>query len=275
LQENFRVSEKLYSTQKVTRDAVYRAEAELSTMTQNILEAENNLDLSRSYLNFLLNRTLDDSVTIDKSILQVKNYDIALDSAHAFAQDHREDINQLESAIEVTQNRKSIVKSNFAPGLSAVVDYGFQGESYKFSPDDDYWMASLVLEWNIFRGFQDQARMEQAAIETKKLEARLEELKNQLRLQVRQAYNEFMLAHKKIEVAEQRKRSSEFSFEIINKKYQQGMAAMIEFLDARSNLTQAQINLILANYDYHRSYAELERVTSYYKLSDMEKDDEE
>ncbi len=123
LKENQRVSEKLYSAQKVTRDAVYRSEAELSRIEQRQLEAGNNLDLARSYLNFLLNRLL------------------------------TEENIQMQTVIEATDNNRKIKKSSYFPGLSAVADYGFQREKFQFSDQDDYWMASLVLKWNIFQGF--------------------------------------------------------------------------------------------------------------------------
>jgi outer membrane protein TolC len=151
-----------------------------------------------------------------------------------------------------------------------VADYGFQGPKYQFYEDDAYWMASMVFEWNLFRGLQDQAKIEQAALEMRKMQVKLQELKMQLELQVRDVYNRFMLSQKKIEVANKLALSSEKSYEIVNKKYNEGMAALIEFLDARNNMTNSQINRILANYDYHASFAELERVTSYYKLNNTE-----
>ena len=270
LKENLRVSEKLYSVQKVTRDAVYRSEAELSSIEQRQLEARNNLDLSRSYLNFLLNRPLTEEIEIDETLLKVQNYHFPFDTAYTYALNNREEIVQMQTVIEATDNNRKIKKSNYFPGLSAVADYGFQGEKFQFSDQDDYWMASLVLKWNIFQGFQDQARIEQAALETRKMQVKLQELRRQLELQVRDVYNRFMLAQKKIEVANKQAISSEASFNIINKKYKEGRAAMVEFLDARNNMTNSQINRLLANYDYHAGFAELERVTSFYKLNDME-----
>ena len=84
-----------------------------------------------------------------------------------------------------------------------------------------------------------------------------------------------MLAQKQIEVTKKQAQSSEASFKIINKKYSEGMAAMVEFLDARSNMTRAQINRLLANYEYHRSFAELERVIAYYTLNESEENYED
>jgi outer membrane protein TolC len=254
---------------------VYRSEAELSRIEQRLLEAENNLDLSRSYLNFLLNRSLTEEIDIDESLLKIENYNFPFDTAYTFALNNREEIVQLETGIKAADNNRKINKSEYFPGLSIVADYGFQGPKYQFNEDDAYWMASMVLEWNIFRGLQDQAKVEQAALEQKKLMVKLQELKLQLELQVRDVYNRFMLSQKKIDVANKQAFSSEESFKIINRKYNEGMAALVEFLDARNNMTNSQINRILANYDYHSTFAELERVTSYYHLNNMEEDHED
>jgi outer membrane protein len=275
LKENLRVSEKLFSVQKVTRDAIYRSDAELSRIEQRLLEAKNNLDLSRSYLNFLLNRPLTEDIEIDETLLNIENYNFPFDTAYTYALNNREEIVQLETGLKAADNSRKIKKSNYFPGVSIVADYGFQGPKYQFYEDDAYWMASMVFEWNLFRGLQDQAKIEQAALEMRKMQVKLQELKLQLELQVRDAYNRFMLSQKKIEVANKLALSSEKSYEIVNKKYNEGMAALVEFLDARNNMTNSQINRILANYDYYTSFAELERVTSFYKLNDMEENHED
>ncbi len=270
LKENLRVSEKLYDAQKVTRDAIFRSDAELSKIEQSLMETENNQSLSRSYLNFLLNRPLTEEIEIDETLLKIENYNFPFDTAFTYALNNREEIVQLQTAIKASDNNRKLNKSKYFPGLSVVGDYGVQGQKFQFYEEDRYWMASLVLEWNLFRGFQDQARIEQADLETRKIQVKLQELQRQLELQVRDVYNRFMLAQKKIEVAKKQAISSEESFKIINRKYSEGIVALVEFLDARRNMTNSQINRILSNYDYHASFAELERVTSFYKLNKME-----
>jgi outer membrane protein len=59
LNENLRVNDSLFRNGKITQDQVLRARAELLEVTQQSREAENAAAQSRSYLNFLLNRSLD------------------------------------------------------------------------------------------------------------------------------------------------------------------------------------------------------------------------
>ena len=54
------------------------------------------------------------------------------------------------------------------------------------------------------------------------------------------------------------------SFEIVNRKFREGVAAQIEFLDSRVTMTRAQVNFVVTTFDYHIRYAEFERVIGIY-----------
>ena len=116
---------------------------------------------------------------------------------------------------------------------------------------------------------QDKARVEQAILEKQRLSSQLDELNKQIELQIRQSYDNFIAARKKTEVAEKRRLSARSSFNLMEKKYQQGAASLVEFLDARSNLTSAEVSRLIAYYEYYANYAELERVTAYYQLPEQ------
>ena len=59
LEENLRVNESLFRNGKVTQDQVLRARAELLAVVQQLREARNGQSQARSYVNFLLNRSLE------------------------------------------------------------------------------------------------------------------------------------------------------------------------------------------------------------------------
>ena len=60
--ENLRVSQKLFDNGKATADVVYRAEAEVSTVEQQLAKAETDRNLAASAFNLTLNRPLDDPI---------------------------------------------------------------------------------------------------------------------------------------------------------------------------------------------------------------------
>ncbi|GAB6282816.1 MAG: TolC family protein [Ignavibacterium sp.] len=275
LEENLRAANKLFENDKVTKDNVYRAQAELSKIEQDLLGAEKDKELAASYFNFLLNRNLDAEI---KTIEQIDDYamlEVNEESLYKIAVDSREELKQLKHYINAAENSKDMARANLYPGLYFSFDYGYQGEKYKFTDEYDYWMASLVLKWNLFNGFKDEAKAEQSEWDKKKLESQRDELIKQINLQLKSALKDFEVAEKSLTTAELRKETAEKSFEIVNKKYENGLASQIEYLDAQTTLTQASINHIITKYDYKISYAELERTSAMNELPQFIIKDEE
>jgi outer membrane protein TolC len=267
LEENLRVNQKLVDVQKATRDAVYRARADLSFLEKEQADAEKNRVMAQAYFNFLLNRPQDQEIEVKAMDSLPEPLDENLSEAEFSALENREELKQLNYGLAAAKQGVNLNRTAFLPNVVAVFDYGFQGEFYRFSKEDDYWMASAVLEWNLFNGFQDKARVEKSQLEKNKLEARQKEVENQIRLEVREAYYSVLVALKNFQSFEDRLTSQKKSFEIVDKKYQQGMALQVEYLDARNTYVRAEIDLIVARYDYFINETNLERVVASYPLS--------
>lgn len=261
VKENLRVSKSLYENQKVTRDFVYRAEAELSEIKQKISEAENNKNLSKNYFNFILNRPLDTEIILSNNTDKEIDYDFSLKEVTEKALHEREEFKQVSKAIEIADESESLANSNILPSLVFAADYGYQGEEYKFNDKYDYWMASLVLNWNLFKGFQDKAKAEQSEYEKNNLESKYLELQKKIALQVSDAYHNYETTKQSLETAELREKSSAAAFDIVQKKYKEGMASQIEFIDARTSLTQAKLNKVITTFDLLIKKSELEKLT--------------
>ena len=267
LEENLRVNEKLVEIQKSTRDVVFRSQADLSYLEKQQADAEKGQVMAQAYFNFLLNFPQNQSIeTIQIDPLPAPLL-LPLSEIEVQALQNREEIKQLDYAIEAAENGVKLNRGRFLPNVFAVFDYGYQGEFYRFSDQDDFWMASAILQWNLFNGFQDQKKIEQARLEEKKLEARQLEIQNQIKLEVRDAYYGVRVALKNLQSSEDQLRSQKKSFEIIDKKYQQGMALQVEYLDARNSYIRSEIDLIVARFDYYISQAKLERISGSYPLS--------
>jgi outer membrane protein TolC len=261
LEENLRVSTALVDARKATPDAVYRARAEISVLDQQRTEAERDMRLSASYFNFMLNRDHDESIDLPERELAVSDSGIDQVEALRIALDRREEIDQVENAVEAARNNVRLESSTFFPTFSLVLDYGIQGEFYRISGQDDFWMGSLLLQWNLFNGFQKKARRNQAVLKKNALEAQLEELKARIELQVREACDNLLVARMGVASTRDRVVSAEKSFKVVKGKYREGISPQIEFLDARNTLTSAEIDRIIAIYDYFVRCAEFERVT--------------
>ena len=265
LEENIRVSERLYANDKITIDNVYRSKTELSKLEQQKAEALKLENSAAAYFNFLLNRPLTDSIEIEKDpLIQEPGYSI--DELKKNALDTREELKMLKSYSKAAGNNLRLNKSLKLPTLLGVVDYGFQGEKYSFTGEDDYMMASLVLRWNIFTGMQNNARIKKAQINREITEKKFQELEAAIQLEITNAWYALQASRKSIETAQMQSESSQKAYHIVSKKYDQGQANLIEYIDARTSMTNAGENLIMARYDYLIKMADYERAAGLYNF---------
>ncbi len=266
LEENERVSELLVETGRATADVVFRARAELAELRQQQAAAIRDRELTRSFFNFLLNRPLDAAIIIAAPDTVVRNSDLPTVVA---ASSSREELLQLTSLIDAAGSQASIARSSFLPGVSVAVDYGIEGESYEFDSDADFWTASLVLNWNLFNGGSDQARVRQAQLAQNEIRAQYEEVRRQLAVAARDAWYQRDVARETLAAAEERVAAARESFRLIDRQFSAGQVAQIVWLDARTTLTNSEINAIVALYQYASRGAELQRATAATELPEF------
>ncbi|MFK7843947.1 MAG: TolC family protein [Rhodothermales bacterium] len=275
--ENLRVNERLVKYEKVTQDAVYRAKAEMLSVSQQQREAKKNADLARSYFNFLLNRSFEEPIDdTDERILMAfieqparlipaSAQTLSPSSQKAFEQlalNNRYELKQLEAAIQASQSAVSISKSSLLPGVALAVDLGIQGSDYGFNGDRSFYMASVVFSWKLFNGFQNKMKVQQARIDNQKLHIQHEELQRQIQLQVQEAFDNLEVARESYETAAQRLEASSEGYRLVSRRYDEGMANQVVFLDARTTFTEAEMNLNITRYEVLIRMAELEFATA-------------
>lgn len=258
VRENIRVNKSLFKNDKVTIDNVYKAEAELQKLQQQKASVEKNKSAAQGYFNFLLNKPLDAAITSDSGFMFTGIPD-DLDTAQQIAAKNSKDLEALKVSLEVAERNISLEKASFLPTVSAVIDYGFQGESYAFTANDDFVLASLVLQWEIFKGKQNRAALEKAKINQEIQQTKMEEANAAIKLDVMNLFNEIEARQKQIDATEKENIANKAVFEIIQKKYAQGRASMLESTDARTAYQNSGQQLAIARFDYYILLAELEK----------------
>lgn len=265
LLENQRINQKLFENDKITKDILYRSQTELIKFDQQIREANKNLKLATAYLNFLVNRPLDQVVEIeDPGKLPVltdgsENYEL-------LALSSRQELARLSSYEHLADYQLKMQSAKKLPEMLLVADYGFQGEKYAFNSDADFAQVSALLSWNLFNGFQNKAKIQQALLQKEMLEQQKEEVQNSIKLQVTSALLEVKTAENALLSAEAQKRSAEEGFRLVERKYEEGMYSLLEYIDARTSLTQARENLIISKYRYLSDYAEFEKTIAIHTI---------
>jgi outer membrane protein TolC len=265
LEENVRVNQKLVDNGKITIDNLYRARTELSKFDQKIQVAAKNKEIASAYFNFLLNRSLNETILLSEPDMVPA---LASESGtyRESALVNREELKKLALYNRITGLQIKMNQAGALPNLMIVADYGIQGEKYKINKEADFAQASAILTWDLFAGFQNRAKIRQAKLQKEMLDQQSEEVRKQIELQVINAMSELKTAQAGIESALSQVKTAREGFRLIKRRYEEGQANLIEFIDARTSLTQAEENVILSKYTYLADYAEFEKVCAINKI---------
>lgn len=256
VKENLRVSQRLFDNDKVTIDAVYRSDSELSRVEVQRAQANKLLEASKAYFNFLLNRPLDS--TIDLASEAPAPLVVSLEGASQLALQSRDELQQIEQYRQLNRHVTDLHRGKSIPGLYGVIDYGFQGEKYSFTNEDDFILASLVMRWNLFKGSANHQKVQQSRIEGEKLKEIYDEAQQQIRLEVINHYYALQAAYESVQSASKQTRSAQRAYELISRKYSEGQSPLLELIDARTSLTGAAANSIVAQSEYFSQLADFE-----------------
>jgi outer membrane protein len=261
VQELHRVTQRLADNHKVTRDAVYNTEYEVSKIETEIVRAEKNVRLSGNYFNFLLQRDLDAEIIADTALLNSsgnapQTMEFYLQNALALRQEPK----QLAAAMQVNSTLLTMQENNRKlPNVGLAIDAGAQGFGYKFNSEQWYALAGLQLNWPIFSGYQKLSKEQETKLQGLELANQSELLRQQIQLQVAQSRHELEAAVKNLEQAQKAVTSTRSAFRIVQRKYEESQAIQLELFDARNKLDAAEMSLSIARLEVLMREAELRR----------------
>ncbi len=124
------------------------------------------------------------------------------------------------------------------------------------------WTAGVSLNFNVFDGGANRARLAAARYRQRQAEAQLAQMAAAVKLQVREAYLNLNTAQQRVEVSRQAQSEAEESLRIIQNRYEAGSGDHHRLVARRNCAHQrAQKNYLNALFDYRLSYAALELAT--------------
>jgi outer membrane protein TolC len=271
---------------------VMRAEAEASKRAQDLTVAKTNLELQESLMKNALTRTLDDPILEAMPVVPTDRMQAADSTFQAPVQELiakalQERPELLESDIDL-QNRQISQKATrnaLLPTLNLVASYGGAGlaglanPSYSLGPNPitvpgdfpgalentfnnsspDYLVGlnlSIPIRNRIAKA--DQFRSE---LEFRQSELRREQLKKQIRIEVRNAQYAYEQTAARVQAAVKARDLAQRTFDTMKKEQELGAGSNYQTLTAQRDLALAALDLVTAQTTYQKSKVELDRAT--------------
>lgn len=261
--EGKRVNEALLLNGKGLPAFVLRAESEVVTIEANITEAQNQAENAGMYFNFLLNR--DANAPIIAPDVTAVNLS-TLDTLLTVSVNEREELAQMREAVELRQTVVKMDQRFWTPRLNGFVDLGSQYSDWKFNSQSRYSLIGLQLEIPLFAGLTNRGKTKLAAYEAENTELSLQQVSRQLALGEATARNGVVTAYDNYEAATKQLDAAASYQRLIEKGYRDGANSFLETVDARSQLTQAQLQSNVTRYRVLIAQAAYERETASYHL---------
>jgi len=269
-EDSLDVSRKLVESGVKTEEVIFSARTQIAELKQKRTSVERGLSFSASYFNFLLNRPLSEPIEIETKmiaddflLLDETSLTITLDEAEGIALRNREEIKLLKNTLGIANTNVKLNQSSRLPTVTGVFEFGYQGEEFEFTMDNDYWSASIIGEWDIFSGMQKKSLINQAKLEMESTKLDLLEISNNIRLEVKASYDDLVIALKSILSAEEQLNSARENFKIISKKYENGMESQLSYNSTQAELTEAELNHTISIIDYLKYTAYLEKAMNH------------
>lgn len=254
VEESHRVNQALYANDKINRTAVVRSENELTKRRSDLEIAKLQEQNANHYFNFLINRKLNEPITLEK-------YQTLPEVLSNATSEDREEIQQLEKTIQIYDQVIQLERSYLFPKLNAFVDIGSQGFDFTYNNKTQYLFGGISLEWNLFSGNKNKHKLKQAKLESLEVKKQTENLERQLALQLAQAEIHFLENINRYKAAESQRKTSQKYHDDMWKLYKEGQVLFIELLDAQNEWINAQIQENIFRFELWSSRAEVERAS--------------
>jgi outer membrane protein TolC len=264
VKQNLKVNQSLLANGKGLPAYISRAESEVSSVENQLLNAKDNEQNAAAYFNFLLNRSLTEPV-------QKEDFNITEASLPALlaAEENitrREELKSLSIATSISNDVLKMNRAYSTPRLNTFVDLASQGFDFKVNRSSFFYLAGLQLQVPIFTGKRNLYKIEQTGFDLQSIRFKTEQTKQQLQLAAFTAHNNARNAFNTYQSTVKQEQAAVQYFKLIDRGYKEGVNSFIEYLDARNQHTSSQLQLNINKYKFLASLAEYERQTASYTI---------
>ena len=243
--ERYRL-EKFLSVGSITADELQKIVSSIEQTKVDLLTLDNTLNNISNTLEYLTGR----------EIIVEKGSTLVFKDAKK-EEPKRFDILALEQSIQSTKAEAKIAKAPNRPTIIIQDTYSQYDFDYPVATNnlDHQNSIQLLLEWKIFDFGSTSANAQAAYLNYLSKNSELEYEKYKAKASFKNAQNSYKTSLAKIEAAKAKLQASEMTYELVKKKFQQGIVNNVSYLDALSDKfnSNSQLQTALNEVEYQKA----------------------
>lgn len=250
-------AELYYKTGKKSKIDVTSAKYNLGNAKLGLIQSENEIILALAELSSEMGLPEYENYKISGELI-FKKYDYKFEELMKNAIENRPELKIYENQIKASEQLIRAAKKSFTPNFEL---YGRFQDGGGTSLSDDYgWTIGAQFRCTNYNLLLMKKQLDEARATLKRDIAELEIRKNNLHLEVKQAYIKLKNAESSIPITELSLKQAQEQHKLAMGRYKAGMGDAIELKDSENTYKNAKLDYIYSILQYKLASAEIERV---------------
>jgi outer membrane protein len=251
-----------YDVGLISKNDLLQSEVLLAGGLQNLVKADNGVELARASFNTLLRRNIDEAVTIE-DILAYRPFGRTIDECLKTAMENRLEIKGYDLKVQQMGEHIKVAEGGYYPAVSAVGHYERFGDSASLAgsayKSQETWAVSVRADWTFWEWGRTKNRADAYRAREGQLSSLRDNERDRVVLEVKAAFLKVREAEKQVFVAQKAIEQAEENLRINQERYREQVGTSTDVLDANTLLTKTRSDHVNALGDFYINQAHMER----------------
>ncbi len=237
----------------LARNDKLKALLQTANIELTMADVENNLKVTMVNMNIMLGLPEETILVPDSTSLVEPGAIKSIQDYEQLALQNRKDIQAIGYRKQASQVGIQSAKSGYYPSVALTGGY-VALDIPNFITMTNAFTFGVGLSYNVSSLWKTNAHVTEAKARLAEVQANEEEMNENIRRQVNQAYEALLTAQKKIEVSQVSIEQGKENYKIVKNKYDNSLLTVTDLLDANVLMLQSEISLELAKADAILAY---------------------
>ena len=242
----------------VAKSDVLQMQVQLANYRQDLVSTQGNLEVANATL--LNTIGLPEGTEFDATDnFSYTPFSFTLEECLEYALENRPDGAAALYRVRQAESQTDAARAGKRPSVSGVASKYIAANGVFQQDRNANWNIGVQLEWSVFDNNVTNANVNAAKAAVESAQADLENVRKNIRLQVRSAYTHMKAAEENIRSTALAVSQAEEGSVIARVRYEEGVDILLTVTNAQEKLNQARTNYFTALYQYNLYKAQLEK----------------
>jgi outer membrane protein TolC len=240
-----------------TKFDVIRAEVQKATAVQEVVRTQSQQLNARKRLAQVLNVTENVEYTSAEEVKARGEWAVSLENSIVLAYENRPELKQQEVQRSINEQQANAAAAGDRAQFSLFARYDLGKDFQRTAGFSDNYSVGARVRWDFLDGGATSARVSQERTNQSIADNQYIANRDQIRLQVEQAYNTLNSDRQNITTSTQAEQQATESLRLARLRFAAGVGTQTDVISAETELTRARSNKLRAIIGYNRSLSGL------------------